>query len=174
MAGQRAKRSFTLLEILIVILLIGLATRAVAFQIPKLLKGESFERGVEQVISKIQLAQELMLDFDTDVNLVLIEEGKGLRVTLEPLNPVPEKIKRSLNRYSLIKGIDTIRFEEGVQGPLYFDKTLGATPRIELDLIGGGQTVKLCLRGFPSKPLKNECRDDQQEAFYPEEILSLN
>lgn len=171
MASKPVKRSFTLLEILIVVLLIGLATSVVAFQMPKLLRGESFGKGVEQVMSKIVLAGELMLDFDTDVDLVWTQEGKWIKVILDPRNPVPEKVKRLINRYAVIKGIEEIEFDGG---RLHFDKTLGATPHCELTLKGGGQSAKLYLRGFPSKPLKKEeTHGSSQTAHYPEEVLSL-
>lgn len=169
-----SRRSFTLLEILIVVVLIGMASGVAVVQIPKLLKGESFERGVEQVVSKILLAQELMLDFDTDVSLSMeIMPSKGLRVTLTSLHPVPEKIKRVLNRYSLIKGIEECKFNDSNEFKLLFDRTLGASPRGTLILKGAQKRVELCLKGFPSKPLKDESIHDPKEALYPEEVLSI-
>src|SRR5690625_456989 len=60
-----AKRAFTLMEIMLVVALIGFALSAISIQVPKALRGETFERGVDRVKSRIALAQELMLDYQT-------------------------------------------------------------------------------------------------------------
>lgn len=172
-----AKRSFTLLEILLVVALIGLALGAISIQIPKALSGETFERGVDQVKCRIALAQELMLNYQTDVFLEFEhdEEEKGMRCVIHTGKPLSEKLKNNVNRHSVVKGIEKVEFGEisADNVVLHFDGTLGATPKGVLILKGKNREASLTLKGFPSHILRGDHVAEESKAAYPEEILSV-
>lgn len=172
-----AKRSFTLLEIMIVIALIGLTLGIISIQFPKALAGETFERGVDQVKSRIALAQELMLNYQTDVVLKFEydQEKNGMHCFIHTGKPLSEKLERNVNRHCLVKGIEEVEFgKEGADSvSLHFDGTLGATPKGKLTLKGKNKEAVLTLKGFPSHILRGDHVTEDPEAAYPEEILSF-
>ncbi|MFZ0565744.1 MAG: prepilin-type N-terminal cleavage/methylation domain-containing protein [Chlamydiales bacterium] len=170
-----AKRSFTLFEMLIVMFLIAICFSALVFQIPKAIKKERFETAVEAVISKITLAQELMLDYSTDVVLILTEREGGIGCRLKAAQPLPKKLKARVEKEQLLSEIEAISFKNRPtkEVELRFDGSLGATPRGKLLLEGKRQKVYLTLRGYPSKILREDYNfAEKREAPYPEEIVS--
>ncbi len=174
---RMAKRPFTLMEILLVVALIGLTFGAISFQFPKALRKETFEQGVDQVKTRIALAQELMLNYQTDVVLKFSydDEKKGMRCFIQATKPLSDKLKRSVNRNQLIKGIEEVAFEDSgaLEVDLHFDGTLGATPRGRLVLKGHNREAILTLKGFPSHILRGDHVAEESQATYPEEIISF-
>ncbi|MCC5831948.1 MAG: type II secretion system protein [Chlamydiales bacterium] len=172
-----SRRSFTLIEILLVVALIGLTLGVVSIQFPKVLSGETFERGVDQVKSRIALAQELMLNYQTDILLEFEydHKEKGMRCFIHTGKPLSENLKKNVNLNCVIAGIEEVEF--GARGAnnvvLHFDGTLGATPKGVLILKGKNREALLTLRGFPSQILRGEHVVENTEAVYPEEALSF-
>ncbi len=164
------RRPFTLLEMLLVVTLVGLTLGVIAIQAPKALKGETFERGIDQVKTRIALAEELMLNCQTDVQLIFEPEGegKGLICRLKTDKPVPSRLTREIERQALIKGVDAV-----VPGVLHFDGTLGASPKGTLLIKGGNREVILTLKGFPSHILRGDHVTEDSQATYPETVLSF-
>lgn len=167
------KRSVTLFEILIVMVLVSFALGVMALPVSKALKGERFERGVDEFIQRITLAQELMLDFRCDVWLKLSQEKDAVLCTLKTEAPLPPHLMKSLNRHMRIKGITGITFREEPLTELCFEGGLGSFPRGLLTLIGEKKKETLFLKGFPAhiQRGKNETAACCT-AGYPEEILS--
>jgi hypothetical protein len=169
------RRPFTLFEILVVITLITAALGVMALQIPKALKGEKFERGVEQIIAKLTLAQEVMLDFHTDVSLTFEQKEDGVECTLTAGRKLPPRLEESFNRYKRIRGIERVAFNDSEEAitKLYFDGAVGATPQGILTLTAYGREERIALNGYPAQIKRgknaqaNACPID-----YPEEILS--
>ncbi len=89
---------------LLVLFLIATALGTIAIQVPKAWKKETFEGGVSRVISKIELAQELMLNSHLDVVLILTLKDKGVDCEIKSQQPVSEAFLRKLNRYKTIEG----------------------------------------------------------------------
>lgn len=169
------KRCFTLLEMLIVVVLIAGASSVIAIQIPKALKTERFEAAAEAVIAKINLAQALMLDYHTDVTLILTQDKRGVRCNLKLDQPIPRKVKVKIEKNIEIRGIETLAFNEQPARTIHllFDATLGTTPRGKLLLESKKQKTTLILQGYPAKVLrKDDNFAEETHALYPEEILS--
>ena len=170
-----SKQAFTLFEILIVMSLIAIAFGGLTLQISKALKGERFERGVEQIIAKIALAQELMLDFHADIQLTLNHAQDVWKCELVVNRQLPAHQAKSINRYVNIKGIEGIAFDGTFKEiiELQFDGTLGTIPKGVLTLISNHKKETIVLNGDPSHirrgtyVQKNNC-----QAIYPEEIFS--
>jgi type II secretory pathway pseudopilin PulG len=170
------KRPFTLFEILIVIALITVALGVMTLQIPKALKGAKFERGVERIIAKLALAQEVMLDFRTDVYLTFKQQEGVMECTLTAGRKLPPRLEESLNRYKKIEGIEAVAFDTSAGGDvpqLYFDGAVGATPQGILTLSGYGREEKIVLNGYPAQIKRGTyVQANERTIDYPEEIFS--
>jgi prepilin-type N-terminal cleavage/methylation domain-containing protein len=171
----RNKSPFTLIEMLIVLTLIASALGALSLQISKALKGERFERGVEQVIAKLTLAQELMLDFHTDVHLTLTQEKGGVVCTLKTDLRLPDHLERAINLYNKIEGIEQMCFDNRAKAiiALYYDGATGVTPQGTLTLVAPRKGESIILKGYPAQIRRGI--DEQTKnchADYPEEIFS--
>ncbi len=174
MSTRLIKRSMTLFEVLIVMVLIAAALSATVIPISKALKGERFERGVDRLIAKIELAQGVMLDFQTDVQLFLIQEGNIIKSRIETHRPLPAYLDQSLNRYNIIEGIEQMAFNNKCDDiEIQFDGTLGTVSKGALTLISHKKRETLNLKGYPAQIKRGEYADPNiQEAHYPEEVLS--
>ena len=158
--------------------LIALGLGALAFQVGHVLKKEQFERGVEQVIGKLSLAQEIMLDFHTDVTLTIHQKEESLLCQLECATPMPHQLEKGFNTREAVKGVDQILFNEEPKTllTLQFERGLGVAPKGELTLLYRDLKETIYLRGYPTQ-LKKEPGGEWNErhpceATYPEEILS--
>jgi len=169
------KRSFTLLEILLVISLIATGLGVLSLQISKALKKEKFEQGVEQLISKLTLAQGLMLDFQTNVRVKLFQETVEVVCTIETDKTLPPHLERSINRYHKIPAILEMQLDRSVQEEiiLNYDASLGITTQGVLTLISGPNEEQIHLKGYPTR-VKRGANEKNNECHvpYPEEILS--
>lgn len=156
--GCNKRRAFTLFELLLVLFLIATALGTIAIQVPKAWKKETFEGGVSRVISKIELAQELMLNTRLDVILVLTVEEKGLKCEIQSQQPISEAFLRKLNRYDTIAGITELGFdhEKANRVELHFESAIGGTRAGTLVLGTEGKEQKICLPGFPSRIVRGE------------------
>lgn len=170
---RRTKSPFTLLEILLVIALIGLTFGVLSIQFPKALREESFERGIDQVKAKIALAQELMLNYQTDVVVQFTPSEEGLLCSIKTQTPLSQSLENHVNRHAVIKGIDQVEFGENRETMLYFDGTLGATPKGKLLLKNKKREAILTLKGFPSLIQRGDHVVQETPATYPEKILSF-
>lgn len=170
------KHPFTLFEMLLVITLVAMALGICALPISKAVKSERFERGVDQVAAKIALAQELMLDFRTDVTLLLEMKQHELCCSIKIERHLPAHLERSINRYNKIKGIEEMAFNhdrrDSIQ--LQFDGTVGTTPQGELSLSAPQKEAILILHGYPAQIVRGKHEKKKKcEALYPEEIVSF-
>ncbi len=155
--SMKKRSAFTLFELLLVVTLVMMTLGAVTISIPRALSKERFEKEAEHVWQQIVLAQELMLDTQHDVILRLDKKGCEMHPFLE------KNLK--------IKEIDSFSFQEQ-QGSvtLYFDSTLGTTPKGALHIKGRrGESHTYLLPGFPGKYRLKEIQ--AHEAPYPQEIL---
>lgn len=170
---RKSRHPFTLLEVLLVLFLIGLGVGVITHQIPKLLESETFERSVDQIKGKITLAQEVMLNCQTDVYLSLIAEEGKLYCRLDTNKPLPKKFKHFLDHHSIIKGIEAISFNRSKEIALFFDGTIGALPEGKLWIKGKRREVILTLKGYPSQIQRGDHALEKSETSYPETIFSL-
>ena len=170
------KRSITLIEMMIVISLIATALGGMALPLSKALKGEKFERGVDRVIGKIMLAQELMLDFHTDVQLILEQdkEGEAIHCLILVAIPLPPQIEKGINHRPHIAGIRQMAFnhEDKDRMELSFDGSFGVLPQGTLTLMGPRNAEHIALPGYPGQIRRGNHVQTTINTPYPEEILS--
>jgi len=144
-------RPFTLIELLLVIFLIGIGVSLLSLNIPRVLKRQKFERGVDLIVHKIELAQETLLDYRADVHLAFWQEGGKLWVKITVDQPLCERLKNALNRHCEIRGVETVTFNDReLPFELFFDGSLGLTPYGSLHCVGGSkQRITIPLKGYP-------------------------
>ncbi len=171
---KRSRNAFTLIELLIVIMLIGFTLSGLGFQIPKWIKHETFEKSVARVQSKIALAQEIMVDYGTDVALIFDKGEEGIYCSLNPAPGLPEHLRKVINRDKILKGIDDVSIDEKMRYPLslHFSASSYKTPQATLTL-SGIRTSSLYLPGYPARitntpPSRGRSMSD--EPPYPKEI----
>lgn len=174
MPAKGNRFSFTLIELMLVIALIAIGLGTLAFQVSKALKAERFERGVEHIIQKISLAQEIMLDFHTDVTLTLKQSGQAVECQLEAACVLPAHIEKGLNHASRVQGIEQMTLDNTVSETikLPFEASLGITPQAQITFNYLGRQAILCLPGYPAAIKRGHYEITTNESHYPEEILS--
>jgi type II secretory pathway pseudopilin PulG len=164
----------TLIEIMLVLLLISLIGAYSLRKLPRLLKEQQFERSLDLLMSKIQLAQEFMLSYRKDIILQFLPSEKGMLVLLKPQQPLMPHLQKGFNRNILLKGIEQITFEE--QSPpfeLCFDASLGLMPVGSLTCASENLSEAITLKGFPSPLKKGRIKTYEQTACpYPEILVS--
>jgi len=101
----------TLLEVIIVIAILSLASGIVAVSINKALVEQRFRTEVEKIVDEMRLAQDLMLILGTDVHVHFAEHksGKGIVYWLDLETTLPENLKyeilREKPKLQTIKGV---------------------------------------------------------------------
>ncbi|NGX61222.1 MAG: hypothetical protein K940chlam9_00705 [Chlamydiae bacterium] len=176
MVSNKRKRAFTLVEILLGLTLLAIFLGTASISIPKALAKERFEKGMSRAVARLSLAQEVMLDYGSDVEVVFSfrEDGEGIEIELKPLKPLSEALLTHLNRSSHVEEIVSGRFDETpLPFTLFFDGTVGATPAGVLSLEGKrGNSGELTLRGFPSEIKRGSYAISETEiGTYPEALL---
>jgi prepilin-type N-terminal cleavage/methylation domain-containing protein len=173
---RKNKSALTLIEMLLVISLLAIAFGVISVPISKALKKEKFERGVDQLLVKLALAQELMLDFQTNVSLTLALDQEHEKVTcrLETERRLPDHLETSINRYGKVAGIQEMQFDDSVRNTLvlYFDASFGTTSKGVLTLISGMNKAQINLKGYPARIKRGDDEENECQVPYPEEILS--
>lgn len=144
-------------------LLVALSLGALGMRIPQALRGETFEKNVMAVRSKLALAAEVMCSSQTDVLVHLRQHAEGISVELEA--PLPPKVLAKLNQRAQLRGIQQIFWEGKPAGELTLHFSRGTTPRGALTLRGSGER-RLWLPGYPTQ-YKDEQEDEEETAQLP-------
>lgn len=174
---MKKKRPFTLLELLLVVTLMGIVCATCAIQIPKALHAEEFSQSVERFIDKVEIAQEIMIDYEADLSLHLEQRGDKVFCTFCAEGGVPEKLIRRLNKHSELKQIHSFAWE-GVSSSslkLPFHASSHGIEKGVLKLVGKRES-SIFLPGYPKKIQKNLKEYAQKiiQAPYPQEVLSFD
>ncbi|NGX54870.1 MAG: hypothetical protein KR126chlam2_00490 [Chlamydiae bacterium] len=171
MRSNRNRSNVTLIELLIVIALIGLTLGGLT--IPKALRKETFEKGVQRICSKIGFANELMIDYSMDVALTLEQKESGLHCEIIPKSPMPEKMLRLINKDIKIAGVKKISLDGRADSKitLHFTGSSGRVTSGKLTLVGARE-VTLVLPGYPCRITTKREEASHYEAPYPQEVHS--
>lgn len=96
----KKQQSFTLLEILIVITILGLIAGLIGVNMYKVTRQQKFQQEVDLVVNKLRLAQDLMLIFHGDVHVKFSEreDDKGIDLTLILDHEVPNPFSQQLQQ----------------------------------------------------------------------------
>lgn len=174
---RKRSRAFTLIEILICLLLISVALAGGGIKYLKVMKKEQASFQQDLFLSKVHLAEEIMLDYKVNVTLKLETEGEKVKCFLIT-PPLPEQM---IKRCAADLWLDDVRQiewngQECHELRLEFESPLGVTPRGMLVLKNQDQAFSFFFLGYPGKILKNneayQC--DEEKAPYPKEIVFTN
>jgi prepilin-type N-terminal cleavage/methylation domain-containing protein len=168
------KRAFTLTELMLVILLIGLSLGVTGLTFSKAFSHETFETSVDQVISKLETAEKIMLYYDTDVFCTIREHSKGVEITLGVSEILAESFLASLNKKRFFPGIQRVEWNgRELTTPLSFIAIDARTPKGVLTLTGKEKKVSLILKGYVGKIEKQGTCIEDTKAPYPKEAFSF-
>lgn len=174
--NKRRLGAFTLLELLIVLTLIAVVAGLTGIKTVQVLQEQRFLGEAEQVLSQLQLAEDLMLIMDTDVIFTLTQERDGVQYSLDvekPLAGLSQRLVKEDSHISL-KAIEKYQFEPSpLESKLDLVFTLGSMTRGVLTLYPFGKqdlSYRIVLHGYP-RPLKGELLKAGQES---KEILETD
>ena len=167
--NKRRLGVFTLLELLIVLTLIAVVAGLTGIKTVQVLQEQRFFAEAEQVLSHLQLAEDLMLIMDTDVVFTLRQEREGLQYSLDiekPLSGLSQRLVKEDSRIPL-KAIEKFQFTPSpLESKLDLAFTLGSMTRGVLTLYPFGRegvSYRIVLHGYP-RPLKGEMLRDGQDS----------
>jgi prepilin-type N-terminal cleavage/methylation domain-containing protein len=182
---------FTLLEMLVVISLFVVIAGAVGMNVAGAIREARFRSGVELVIDKLQMAQDLMLIMNQDVRVQFDKVDDKLRCLFEVDTKLTPALKTVMNSSTDISGIrswefvdpDSHRKEEGKFSLEFFGSGTKMS-RGELRLYGADKErykETVILPGYPfpigkgtdPSRLDNNNHETSYEALYPKEIRKL-
>lgn len=176
------KRTFTLLELMIVLMILALTLGVVGINVGRAVREQRFRSEVDRVVDKLRLAQELMLIGNVGVDVVFEKVKEGVDFRLEVDGPLTKAWKAEVERpLSPLKAIHWVEFDETVprvaapEGRLQLQflsrgsvmsKGLLRLSTSERDDDFGTLTRYICLSGYPRHIVseeKAECPLDQIE-----------
>lgn len=160
------RRAITLVELLIVIGLLAMASGVVGINVVQALKQQRFRTEVEQVTDTFRLAQDLMLILGVDVHVRVKARGdkSGIDYWLDVEGGVPSKWKHVVDREPrLLRETHGVFFEEQqpfpiVPGQLDIRFTSGGSlmsrgvfrmSTHEEENVRAANVRAICLKGFP-------------------------
>lgn len=168
--------AFTLLELMLVLALLVMASGVCVIAIPKAMNKEKFSQGVEKFIDKVMLAQELMLNYQADVQLNIQKDSEGkILCVFCAERGVPPSILLRLNNDPVLPGIQKVEWnnKEKALTILHFSASENLCPHGSLTLIGSHERT-LFLAGRPGKVLTEQKAYENSfiQTPYPQEASS--
>jgi prepilin-type N-terminal cleavage/methylation domain-containing protein len=169
------RRSFSLLEMMVVLAIVALSAPLMGVGIYRGLKRERFEASVRELATQLGLAQRTMLYRDSDVMVQLTPGPKGLvcRLIASPALGTGTPIGPD----RLLPGIEKLIWNgQQVEGALQLQFYSGGRlmPQGELQLVRASEVRRVQLAGYPhaigvdTQPAYKEDVD----AAYPQEVVS--
>jgi len=183
----KRRRPFTLMEVMVVLAIIALITAAGTVSIGRLLSDQRFRSSVASVEELLQIAQDAMLLYGNDVDVIFREVDRGIELELRS---VLKQVKPPLSRYFTnhhLPAIHGVAFEG--------EEEENREGEIELEFYGSGSTMSrgllflgnrergpwsaIPLYGYPHRFLAGKRRElpfrereDERASvvLYPEEI----
>lgn len=180
---MRAKKSFfTLLEIIVVLFIISFGAILTGVKINELYREQRFLSETQQVLSRLSMAQDLMLILDTDVlvNVARNPEGK-IQVWLEVEKPFEDPWTRIIEKKLTLDAIKSYKFKGDVDQKLPLLFSLGNMSPGTLSLFEDKRQFHIELAGYPAlikgttekikEPIGREkSQRDKSKVLYPKEV----
>lgn len=118
---KRVKRPITLIELMVVLAIIGSIAGVVGLSIKKALREQRFKNEVEEFVSALRLAQNLMVIADADIHVKVTAGADGITYTLESERQLPAGWDKELAHASkTLKSIHHLSFNESSGGAADF------------------------------------------------------
>lgn len=181
------KSFFTLLELLVVLFIISLGLIATGVKIKDSYEEQRFLSESQQVLSQINMAQDLMLMMDTDVTVNLAHDPKTKQVTstIDVEKPLPIEWERLIQRPLKLTAIHSFQFGPSKSDSAQLIFSLGSMSQGTLTLYEKGQddsrreekrqfTIELTGSprplGIKPTPVKEQDKVALSQLLYPQEV----
>lgn len=158
------KRYFTLLEILIILMIVGIASVGIGFQINKAVQEEHFNQNAKMLLDRLQLAHDLMMynDFDSSLTLSEIENGSTLSAKVNT-NLYKEYLISESNKKLLMRSREAAQKQDSFNDVYLTWNTNSSSKKnnIHLNFEASGERMPqgtLCIYKSPER--------NQEGAFY--------
>ncbi|MCH9633221.1 MAG: hypothetical protein S4CHLAM6_15740 [Chlamydiae bacterium] len=142
---------FSLTEIILCIVLVGMALPSIGLQGHKFLKGLRFGQDVEALCTQLQLANDLSLQCNIPVKITLKQTAKGLACKFELENKQLEKAFPTERLYSSVKEMRISKAQRKSRTFHFFCCFSGGLDNPEKISFLGPQSKKLSIivKGYP-------------------------
>lgn len=114
------RRYFTLLELIVVITILALASGAVAWNIRKAYVQQRFNSEVAMVVNTLRLAQDLMIILQDDVHVIFAQApDKGIIFWIQTESPLAKNWETVLKRsHKKLREVHALKFRDELPGPV--------------------------------------------------------
>ncbi|MBA3722474.1 MAG: hypothetical protein H0W88_08745 [Parachlamydiaceae bacterium] len=176
------KTFFTLLELLIVLLLLSFGMALTGIKVKEAYAEQRFYTEVEQVLSHLQLAQDIMLIMEIDVTVQFFKDksDKDIHYRIVPEKPVSPKLKVILAKEYILKSIRNIDFigdlrrkEEGIILDFFsrgMSMSKGKLNLFEKDPPDNGKAFQITFAGYPTFLASEKYKEYSREQSPLEEL----
>lgn len=166
------RRSFTLIEGLLVLFLLGFVAFIVGIKIQGSRDSERFKGAVHTLVDRLRLSQELMM-LGIDVTCNIEKEARCYKVQILPLQG--DASFSLIEKASPLKGIDSIEFlsDEGVGLDLQFISKGCRMPKGTLIVKHKDDEKRIVLPGYPSFIRYDGQKRREEPKFRSEELYPL-
>lgn len=157
----------TLLEVLVVLALLATVLGLTAVSAVHFLNSQKFLSRVDQVADQLQLAQDVMAYFDTQVEVVLEKTGQGVALHLTTEAPLPPILNKRFKKKVHVPYVEALYWqnqevgavsfvfqtnrEHYPKGTLVFRSSVQEQP-VSLDLLGYPAALKVKGQGIENTP----------------------
>ncbi len=153
---MRIRRSyFSLVEVLIAIAVLGLVASVVGINLRKALKQERFHASVDEVVDRLNIAQQLMLVHHQDLQVTFDKAPRSLwECTLRSDCKFPPALEQFLLPRGVLEEVDAIAVFDGkgfeTEASLHFTPLARHPPKAYLRISSAGldQTRYIALPGY--------------------------
>jgi len=181
----------TLLELMLVIAILGIIAGFIAVNAAKAWKEQRFRTEVSLIVDQLRLAQNLMLIFNSNVQVVFLASPEGIEYYLSFDTPLPKHWTQEINRpHEKLKTVRVVNFEDKLEtednlvinqikngisvkflsGGSKMSRGIMRISTSEEDNVPNIITRYVCLPGYPA-PITSqgefpmECSSDDLQAF---------
>ncbi|MFT4551653.1 MAG: type II secretory pathway pseudopilin PulG [Chlamydiales bacterium] len=153
------KRYFSLLEILIILMIVGIASVGVGFKISKAVQEERFHQDAKTLLVRLQMAHDLMMynDFDSSLMLSELENGSILHSEVNT-NLYKEYLIKEENKKLLKKSREAAQKEnkfENIYLSWLSSSNYSKNNKIQLDFEASGERMPQGTLGIYMSPERN-------------------
>lgn len=105
---MKSRKSFTLVEILVCLLILGLASSVIGVQIRSMVADHTFNKNLENLLTDLRKCQLVATCDQTDIEVVIAKEGKHYTYWIQTDDPLPYFVKKKM----IMTGVEKV-VEEG-------------------------------------------------------------
>jgi Tfp pilus assembly protein PilE len=147
---MRRKASFSLLEIIIVLMVLGISLGAFSLSAPLLFSNYAFKQEVEQLKGRIHHALSLSENFQIPIEVHLLHKEGAISYQMHPLATCSPKWKKSFSKKGVIRGVENLTYNGKTTKELFiqFNGGFGDLPASSIKIKGKRLCEEISLEGY--------------------------